>query len=308
MGRIVPVTSLRAGLASISGFGTVAASSGSPTFAPNLPAGMTVLVDRQWSKTDASIPGGVLPPNTLTGTDSTGMQWYQGGNVKPLIDTPANLSTAIGVTVPPLPDGYATAMAIKYTSGFPAGDLPFGCFRNAGANHRRLYHAAWFLMPANFDPNSNNLKWLFFAQGGSRNHVLMLSSGGLGGRIGPWLALQGGGNGSVNVGGAANTQPGAVYRLSSVSNANGCWDFRTNQWCCIEWLVTMESATGASDGQFQSWFNGTLTNDFRNLHYSTSGDPTVFDGVSIEPYYGGGGGAAPAVEYYCVGRFFVAGS
>jgi hypothetical protein len=279
------------------------AGGGDIEWAPNLPSGLTTIVSRYWDPTDASIPGGVLPPASLTGTDSTGMQWYNGGSgPAPIIASPASLSSTIGVTIPALPDGHATVMAIKYPSGFSAGELPFGCFVNTVPLVKRLYLSCWVLMPSTFDSNGNNIKWVFYAQGDSRNHVLMLSSGDVGGYVGPWMALQGGGNGSTNVGGNNNTKSGAVTRLLTPSIA------ADDTWHCMEWLVEMESSLGSSgDGVFKSWIDGVLTNDFRNINFCTSGDDNGFNGCSLEPYYGGGGGAAPSIQYICVGRFFCAG-
>lgn len=275
---------------------------GGGTFAPNRPGGLTTIVDRQWNTAQNSFY------TNLSGTDPQGFLWF-GGGPSPICATPASLSSTIGVTVPALPDGQSTALAIKYPSGFSSGQTPFGAaYIGTTISVKKYYHAAWVFMPSNFNPNSNNIKWMFHAQNGSRNHVLMLSSGTQGtDMIGPWMNLQGGGNSSVNVGGAGNTAPGAIYRLSTVSDADGCWDFRRNAWYCIEFYTEMETSTGAGDGIFKTWFNGTLTNHFTNIGYSTTGDPTVFDTASFTPYYGGGGGNAPADEYLVVGRFLVAG-
>src|ERR1700691_3829336 len=95
----------------------VAGSSGSlyatqNQFAPNLPAGLSIIVDRQWNPTDGTIPGGVLPPATLTGTDSFGMTWASNdtgsltaAQTKPVIDTIANINTDFGTSFPDLSYG-----------------------------------------------------------------------------------------------------------------------------------------------------------------------------------------------------------
>lgn len=283
---------------------------GGVEWAQNRPPGLSMVVDRQWNPTDSTISGGVLPPASLTGTDSSGMQWFAGGGIAPIINTPASIGSAIGQSVPALPDGNATCMAIRYPSGFPAGDTPFGIFVNAVPLCSRMYHCAWVLMPDGFDSSGNNIKWLFFAQNGSdgRNHVWMLSSGDEGNYIGPWLANQGGG-GSDNIGGASNTKSGAIVRAAPPStDADGYWDYRQGKWLCIEWLCELESDPGvSSDGVFRAWFDGTLVNHFSNIRFNAPGDPAGFDTASFTPYYGGGGGSAPSDQYLLVGRFLVAG-
>lgn len=286
---------------------------GGGSFAANRPGGLTNIVDRQWNPTDGAISGGVLPPASLTGTDSTGMQWFQGSSISPIIATAASLTTTIGQTIAALPDANATCMAIKYPSGFSAGDTPFGIYANSvPANLKKMYMSCWIFQPVGFNSNGNNIKWVFFAQNGSnsRNHVWMLNSGANGSYIGPWLATQGGG-GSFNVGGAANTKTGALTRLAGPpSDADGYWDYREGAWHCIEWFAQRETTNGVTaDGIFQCWFDGTLINSFNNLNYNAvSGDPVGFDTVSFTPYYGGGGSAAPSDQYLLLGRFLVAGS
>lgn len=297
---------LAAQSATMAGSGTVTGGGGGPTWAPNLPAGLSVIVDRQWDPTDASIPGGVLPPASLTGTDSTGMAWNGGSpSVLPLIDTPANLTTTIGQTIPTLPDSHATCMAIKYTNNYPSGNNPFGVAVASPPLVKHMYIACWVCMPAGFNANSNNIKWVFFAQNGSngRNHVVMLSSGASGSYVGPWVALQGGG-GSFNVGGNNNTKTGWITNLT---NAN--LPALQGTWACFEWEMTLETTPGVSaDGVCKFWVNNSLRGSWANINYNAaSGDPAGFDTVYFAPFYGGGGSNAPSIQYLCLGRFYAAG-
>lgn len=286
--------------------GTPVGAGGGDGFAPNMPGGLTTIVDRQWNPTDGTISGGVLPPASLSGTDSTGMAWNSSSNpVLPLIDTPANLTTTIGQTIPSLPDSHATCMAVKYTNGFPSGENPFGISVVSPPLVRHLYLACWVCIPAGFNSNSNNIKWVFFAQNGSngRNHVAMLSSGATGNYVGPWIANQGGG-GSFNIGGNNNTKTGATVNLSTVN-----LPALQGTWTCFEWEMTLETNPAvSSDGICKFWVDNTLRGHWTNIRYNGTGDPAGFDTVYFAPFYGGGGSAAPSVQYLCMGRFFAAGA
>lgn len=282
---------------------------GGPTWAPNLPGGLSVIVDRQWNPTDGTIPGGVLPPASLSGTDSTGMQWFQASNVAPLIATPASLTTTIGQTIPSLPtsggSGNATCMAIKYPSGFSAGSTPFGCFVNSVDICTHMYIACWVCIPAGFNSNGNNIKWIFFAQNGpnGRNHVVMLSSGTTSNYVGPWIANQGGG-GSFNIGGTASNKTGETVDLDDAN-----LPALQGTWMCVEWEMTLETNPAvSSDGICKFWVNNQLRGHWTNIRYNGSGDPAGFDTVSFTPYYGGGGSNAPSDQYICLGRFYAAGN
>lgn len=279
---------------------------GGLTFSPNRPIGLTNIVDRQWNPTDPSIPGGVLPPASLSGTDSTGMQWFASNNVAPLIDTPANITSAIGSPIPALPDANATCMAIKYPSGFAAGSTPFGIFCNTVPLVTHMYISCWVCMPSNFNSNSNNIKWVFYAQNGpnGRNHVVMLSSGAMGSEVGPWMANQGGGGGSINIGGNNNTMAGALVNL-----ANANLPALKGTWANFEWEMILETVPGVSaDGICKFWVNNILRGSWNNIKFNGIGDPNGFDTVSFTPYYGGGGAAAPSDQYLCIGRFLAAGA
>lgn len=244
-----------------------------------------------------------MPPATLTGTDSSGMTWTPNNGVVPLISTPASLTSTIGNTIPALPDSNPTALAVKYPSAFPSGYAPFGLFTSGVPSNKQIYFCAYVCLPTSFNSNSNNIKWIFFAQNGSngRNHVFMLESGAPGSYRGPWMALQGGG-GSFNVGGTNNTKPGATVNLASPTLlADG-------QWHVVEWYAQMETVNGVSgNGIYKAWIDGTLIGYWNNINFSAaSGDPSVFDTCYFAPYYGGGGGAAPSDQYICMGRFMCA--
>lgn len=79
------------------------------------------VVDRQFK-------GSIYSPNDLSasqalvgGHDSYGWPWFAGDYTQPpLIDTPANISSAIGATVTPPPDGFGTVMAIQWNGGTAA--------------------------------------------------------------------------------------------------------------------------------------------------------------------------------------------
>ncbi|HEY6925153.1 MAG TPA: hypothetical protein VI653_16880 [Steroidobacteraceae bacterium] len=288
-----------------------------PVFAPNRPAGLTTIIDRQWNPTDPTIPGGVLPPASLSGSDSTHMTWYGGSPpTAPFIDTPANLTSRIGKTIPVLPDAAATCMAIYYPSGFNAAETPFGLFYSGSFTLpcRKMYVSCWVLMPSNFSSNNNNIKWLNFQNTSpTSNHIMMLNSQSntTDGRA-SWMVLQGGG-GSGSYGGQGSNAAGAITSLPippPVGTGPGWWPSNLDGWHCLEWYVQTESNPGvSSDGIFAGYFDGTLVNYWNNIRYNAaSGDSNGFNQIQLEPYYGGGGSAAPANEYLCLGRFLVAGA
>lgn len=289
---------------SASSSATTQAAGGGVAWAPNfatLGVGMTTLVDRQWNPTDSKIPGGVLPPAAAGGTvDDGGMMWLVLGT-KPLINTRTAINSASGLSFPPPPDGHSTFMALKYPSGMAAGSTQVGLAAANPPSAKKVYLCCYVCLPASFNSNANNIKWVFFAQNGSRNHVFMLSSGSPGSYRGPWMALQGGGNGSDNVGGSNNTHAGAIVNLASPTlTADG-------QWHCVEWYVQMETVNGTPNGVYRCYIDGTLVGHWNNIHFSdVSGDPSVFDTCWFAPYYGGGGGSAPSDQYIGVGRFFMA--
>lgn len=297
------------------------AGSSGPTFAPNRPAGYTTLVDRQWNPTDSSIPGGVLPPSSLSGTDSFNMEWFSGSPSQvPIIATPASLSSTIGVTIPPLPDGNPTAMAYVYPSGFPAGDVPFGVFFvGSGLPATHMYVSMWALMPSNFLSNGNNIKLAQFQQMGApanSNHIIMFNSQNntTDGRM-SWMVTQGGG-GSNQYGGEGTNASGALASLvipnpptTPIPSATlGYWSNNYSQWMNIEYLMITETTPGvSSDGVFMGWVNGTLVNSWNNIRYNAvSGDANAFNQFSVELYYGGGGSAAPSTQYLAIGRTLMA--
>lgn len=291
------------------------ASASGPVFAPNAPSGYTTLVDRQWNPTDPSIPGGVLPPSSLSGTDSFNMEWFAGfPSQAPIIATPASLSSTIGVTIPALPDGNPTAMAYVYPSAFPAGDVPFGVFYvGSGLPAAKMYASFWALMPSNFLSNGNNIKFFQFQQMGTpanSNHICMFNSqdNTSDGRM-AWMVTQGGG-GSNQYGGEGTNASGALASLAippPQGTGRGWWPSSYNKWVCLEYFMQTESNPGvSSDGIFMGWVNGTLINSWNNIRYNAvSGDSNAFNQFSVELYYGGGGSAAPSTQYLCLGRTFM---
>lgn len=286
-------------------------STGGLAFAPNLPSGMTALVDRQWNPTDPAIPGGVLPPASLTGTDSFHMSWFGGSpSVLPTIATPASISAAIGQTVPALPDGNPTCLAIKYPSGFPSGQVPFEvAYTNTITPALRMYVCCYVFMPVGFNSNGNNIKWVFYQQDGNANHVFMLSSFGTDDYRGAWMATQGGG-GSHSYG-STFSAAGAIQKLPDPppqGTGPGWWLSQEGAWHCLEWFVQRETVPGVSaNGIFQSWFDNVEINHWANINFNaTTGDSNGFQGCSFEPFYGGGGSSAPSDQHLCVGRFYSA--
>lgn len=294
-------------------------------FAPNRPAGLTTLVDRQFNTTDSV--AGAMPPASGT-LDSFNQRWAKDSGspayTPPLIDTPANLTTAIGATIPALPDGNLTCMAIKYPTGQPIGTTPFILIWNGTApNWQQSYLACWVCMPSNFNSNGNNIKWFGVSQGAaSTNHLMLLSSNGVGtvsqagasDYRGPWMGLQGGA-GNADLGGEG--QPASPAPITSLSHPNpppqgtgpGWWTSNYGGWHLCEWYLKQESPPGSGNGIFQSWFDGTLINYWNNINFNqATGGVNAFNIANFIPYYGGGGSAAPANEYICVGRFMIAGA
>lgn len=291
---------------------------GGITFAQNRPAGLTTVIDRQWDPTDPSIPGGVLPPSPISGTDSFNMAWFNGTGSPaspPIIDTPANLSTTIGKTVPAMPDGHSTCMAIFYASGFTRAEVPFILEYVGGFSLpcQKMYHCCWVNMPSNFRSTGNNIKWLDFQHQdpGISNHILMLSSqdNTSDGRA-AWMVTQGGG-GTNSYGGQGANASGAITSLAvppPQGTGVGWWASNYDSWHLCEWFVQRETTPGvSSDGIFKAWFDGVLINSWANIKYNAaSGDANGFNVIQLNPYYGGGGVEAPANEYICLGHFLVA--
>lgn len=280
-------------------------------FAPNLPTGYTKIWDRQWDPTDPTIPGGVLPPASLTGTDSTGMAWGPGDGTShaPLIGTVASINTATGLSIPSPPDGHANIMAVVYPSGYPDTNLPFDVFPTGSVSWAKMHGAFWVYMPSSFNSNGNNIKWLGIGGNSNYNHICMLSSLGTTDYRAAWLVLQGNVNESL---GGQNSLTNAVVQVSPPNpppqgTGIGWWPSMFNQWLCIEWHV--ENDTNGSNGIFESWITvpgqaSVLVNQWTNLGFQAP----AFQAASFIPYYGGGGSAAPSAQYIIVARSAAYGS
>lgn len=298
---------------------SVGGSSG-PIFAGNQPSGLTVKVDRQWNPTDSSIPGGVLPPSPLSGTDSFDMAWQvgDGGNTSPLIATTASLTSSTGISLVSPPDGHPTFMAIRYPNGQAAGTSPFAVTYAGTISTQQIYHCCWIYIPTGFDNSGNNIKWNGIESGGthSANHIFMLLSGeGSPDYRANWLTLQGGA-GNAELGGAGQAaSPAPITSLSSPNpppqgSGPGWWATQEGAWHLCEWYAKQETTPGSStDAIFKSWFDGTLINYWNNFNFNgTSGDPNAFNVTNVIPYYGGGGSAnsTGVTQYIFVGRWYVA--
>lgn len=287
-------------------------------FAPNMPTGMIQVFDRQFDKTDSSIPGGILPPNPLSGTDSYACNWSQGSpNQAPIIDTIANLSTISGRTLPVLPDGHPTAMAIFYPSGFTTAQCPFqmsyaGSAISGSTVRQKLYGCMYVCFPGNFRSNGNNIKFWNIqntAPTPGSNQILMGCSfdNTSDGRM-AWLATQG--SGGTQTWGGGSSDPASIGMVNYLTppppqgSGLGWMPSSYDQWTMWEYLCITETNPGVStDGQFWSWINGTLINKSLNIRYNAaSGDSNGFNQVSLIPYYGGGGGNAPGNMYWYMGR------
>lgn len=286
-------------------------STSSFTFAPNLPAGYTKIWDRQWDPTDSAIPGGVLPPASLTGTDSYAMTWQAGDGQShsPLINTVANINAALGSATVPVPittppDGHPNVLAIVYPQNYPFAQLPFDLFKSGTVSFKRMYAAFLVWMPSAFNSSGNNIKWLGVGGNSAFNHIFMLSSGATtsDGRS-AWMTLQG--NVSNNMGGSSGTLPSVVSLAVPPPQGTtvGWWSAMRDQWVMVEYLVDVVN------GFFMSWVTPFgkptfLVNNFQGVNFGTS----VLEASSFIPYYGGGGGSAPAQEAIIVARSCAYGS
>lgn len=292
----------------------VITSSGGATFAPNRPGGLTLAFDRNYDKTDSSIPGGVLPPSPLSGTDSFHCQWSVGSpNQAPIIDTIANLTSLTGRTVPVLPDGHPTAMAVFYPSGFTAAACPFQMQYVGTAlasSVRSMYGCMYVCVPGNFRSNGNNIKfWNIQNTGAGSNHIFMLNSfdNTSDGRT-VWLATQG--TGGTQTWGGDSSSPSGIGMQTFLTppppqgSGPGWIPSFYDQWTMMEYLAITETNPGVSfDGQFWGWVNGVLVNRTSNIRYNApSGDSNGFNDITLIPYYGGGGSNAPGNEYWFLGR------
>lgn len=290
-------------------------------FAPNLPSGMTVIVDRQWNPTDGSISGGVLPPPSLTGTDSFSMTWHTGDGASqvPIIATPASLTSTIGQTIPAPPDSHSTIMAVHYPTGEAGGTAPFILSMAGSFTYKRIYMCVYVFEPTGFNTTGNNIKWLgveSHAGTGSANHIFMLSSGDSTDYRADWMVLQGG-HGNQELGGESSPT-GFLTALTYPPQGTGIgwWLSMQGRWLILEWFAQQETTPGVSaDGIFESWITvpggaSTVINHWDNLTFNgTSGDPNAFNAASFVPYYGGGGSTAPSPgQYIVLGRYYVAGS
>ncbi len=302
--------------------GSLFSTAGGSGFAPNYSAvsggTMTSIFDRQWNTTDSNL--GTLPPTGLSGTDQYGMTWspqsapgFTSG-VAPLIATPASLTTTIGATVPALPDANSTCLAISYPSGYPAGYVPFVISTGpSGGTCKRMYAACWALMPSNFLSNGNNIKWFNYQNTAPvSNHIAMHNSfdNTSDGRS-SWMVLQANWGGSGSYGGQGSNASGAINALSIPPpqlTGPGWWPSYYGTWVCLEWYLQTESNPGvSSDGIFKGFFAGTLINYWNNIRFNAaSGDSNGFNLYAFIPYWGGGGSAAAAQRYLCVGRMMAA--
>jgi hypothetical protein len=288
-----------------------AGPSNGTAFAPNLPAGFTKIWDRQWDKTDSTIPGGVLPPASLSGTDSYNMAWQSGDGASkaPLIDTPANLTSVIGTTITTPPDGHPTALAVLYPSGEPGGTLPFGLSAVGSVSFTKMYVSFYVYMPSGFDSNGNNIKWLGVGNGPTANHIFMLCAGAPNEDYrAAWMTLQGNVNAELGGGGTRTDATTQLHPTNPPPQGTGVgwWQSMQGQWVNVEWYADIGSGT---NGVFRSWVtlpgqSPVLINEWTNLNFGTSN----FGAASFIPYYGGGGGAAPSNQYIVVGRAAVYGS
>jgi hypothetical protein len=238
---------------------------------------------------------------------------------KPVIDTIANINTDFGTLFPALPDGHATAMAVQYISGFPAGFRPFACSTGPpGGTCQKLYVACWICYPSAtlFNSNGNNIKFVNYQNTAPiSNHIAMLSATSTSDYRGPWNVLQTNWGGSGTYGGANPSSGNASGALTSLTYppqgiGPGWFSSYYNVWVCCEWYMQTESNPGvSSDGIFWSAMAGTVFNHWTNMRYNaSSGDSNGFNLASLIPYYGGGGSAAPAQEVFGMGRFYVASS
>lgn len=281
-----------------------------PSFASNEPAGLTTIIDRQWNTSEASSFA-----SALSGTDTYHMQWAAGAPAaSPIIDTTTNLSTLIGKTIPPLPDGNSTCMAIHYPTNFTAAQTPF-TIQYVGPVTlpvKKMYMCCWVLMPSNFSSSGNNIKWINFQNTSPKsNHIAMLCSfnNATDGRA-SWMVTQGTNNGSY--GGQSSNATGALTSLPippPQGTGLGWWASNYDTWHYLEWYVQTESNPGVSfDGIFQGYFDGKLVNYWNNIRYNApTGDSNGFNLVLFIPYYGGGGSNAPKDEYLVMGRMRVSG-
>jgi len=282
--------------------GGIAPSSGG--FAPNRPAGLTNVLDRQWSSADNTIMAAF---DEVT-QDSAGMVWAdEAGYAEPTV---AASPTSYGIVAPP--DSATEVLRVRYPANYTQGRTPFKMYKQGGLGegNTKYYHACYVYWPASFDMAGNNLKWLWFAQGStpSSNHLFMMSANNKGSYVGPWSALQNSAN--ANLGGGNRTaNMGPIVTQNSPQGANpdnGYWDAQAGKWTLVEWYVEEETVPGVSnDGIFKAWSDDVLICHYDEVQFNMGGG---FRTLNLAPYYGGGGlanGPASNQDLF-IGRFLVA--
>ena len=293
-----------------SAYGTASATTQASTalWAPNLAStGLTTIRDKHFDPGDSPlVTGWPTTSGTPTGTDADGMSWYAGdapagagfsGTVAPIIDTVANIAAITGHSIPALPDDYPTIMAIKYPANWPRGYRPFGGNVGSSSTATKTYFCTYFMMPPSFDSRGNVIKWIVVSQTGGKNHILEMSSGGIGTYRGPWFAAQGAQN--YVCGGTASNKAGAIVNLATPTVTND------GQWHCVEMYLQRETTPGVSaDGIFKAWIDDTLVCHWNNLNFNAVGDTSGIGSAEFQPYLGGGGSEPAAItdQYIYVGR------
>ena len=200
-------------------------------------------VDRQW---DPPAPT-VTQLQSGTYTDSANWRWYAGDYYyPPIIDTPANLSTLLGVTIPPPPDNYATVMAVDFEAG-QRGHEPWTNDPPSGntTQGQKFYFCNRVFFPSNFNNSNNAIKWWQLTTdpsgGGSTNDLILL----------------------ITPNGGADDGVGAILQ----NDVNGIYAYPTQislgVWALVEVFIAIENPWGSATGIVKIFIDG-------NLVYSTS--------------------------------------
>lgn len=268
MGGIALIGLTRKSLASVGAIGRAVGSVGSgsagPAFAPNYnssSAGTLMTspwtTDRQWVAAD----GGYTASGTLRSgaasslngsTDSYSWPWFAGDYTQPpIIDSAANIATAIGQTVTAPPDAYPTVMAIHWPANESVGKAPWITGTPSGntSQSQKVYIAYYVYAPANFTTNGNSIKWWQLTSdpsgAGSTNDLFMLYTADAGTLKGPCVVLQA----DVN---------GLYPATNTITNGS---------WHCVEQYAQIESPWGSATGIYKCWVDGTPVYSNNSIKY-----------------------------------------
>jgi hypothetical protein len=89
------------------------------------------------------------------------------------------------------------------------------------------------------------------------------------------------------------------------SNFGGGYTMALGQWHFIE-ILMIGSTNGQSNGRLEWWVDGVQRGRYLTQPFKSSGD-AMFNGIDLDPIWGGGPQTAPATQYYWLDHLVVKG-